>query len=108
MLLKEAADIVRWLCKSWSGFVDWDQYNLSKLEKHGFSKAEVEIVLAMDFVFAGEVVGESEERRFVLYGKLDDGRYMTIAWTIRGERLRPISCRRSRDAEKKQFDQSQL
>jgi uncharacterized DUF497 family protein len=30
---------------------------------------------------------------------------MTIAWTMRGNKLRPISCRRSRDAEKQQFEQ---
>ena len=103
MRLKAAEDIVTWLRKDWMGNVDWDEHNLGKLTKHGFSRLEVEKALATDFIFAGEVVGEFEERRFVLYGKLSDGRHMTIAWTARGNSLRPISCRRSRDAEKRQF-----
>ncbi len=106
MQLKVAEDAIAWLLRSWTGAVDWDQHNLAKLSKHGFSRVEVEEVLSLDFAFAGEVVGNFEERRFVLLGKLSDGRHMTIAWAMRGAKLRPISCRRSRDAEKRQFERS--
>ena len=106
MQLKAAEDIVTWLRRSWTGNVDWDEHNLGKLSKHGFSRTEVEEALAVEFVFAGEVVGDFGERRFVLFGKLSDDRHMTIAWTVRENKLRPISCRRSRDAEKQQFEQS--
>lgn len=105
MQLKAAEDVVKWLHRSWMGNVDWDEHNIGKLSKHGFSRTEVEEALADDFVFAGEVVGEFGERRFVLFGKISDGRHMTIAWTMRRNKLRPISCRRSRDAEKKRFEQ---
>lgn len=104
MLLQSAPEILAWLMMGWSGEVEWDRHNLEKLSKHGFSREEVERVLTGDLYFAGEVLGDYGERRFVSYGKLADGRYMTIAWTPRGDKIRPISCRRSRDEEKKRLD----
>ena len=107
MHIVPAPDIANWLA-SWDNAFEWDPANLLKLEKHGFSKENVEIACSYDFYFAGEVIEQNNqniwgERRFILYSILEDGRYITIVFTIKGNLLRPISCRRSRDGEKKKY-----
>ena len=101
-----AADpsILHWLREVWSGEYDWDDRNLSKLKKHGFTQEEVESCFSNDIVLAGESVGDFGEPRLVSYGLLPDGRNMTVAWTPRQNAIRPISCRRSRDGEKKVYE----
>jgi len=102
MLIAPAPDIVEWFI-TWENSFEWDEANILKLKKHGFSKDDVEIACSYDFYFSGEVVGEWGERRFILYSILEDGRYITIVFTIKGLLFRPISCRRSRDGEKKKY-----
>ena len=105
MVLKVATpQLVKWLLETWSGEFDWDEQNLAKLPKHGFTQDEVESCFLGDFVLAGESVGDFGEPRLVIYGRLQDGRYMTVAWTPRQDSIRPISCRRSRDGEKKVYE----
>lgn len=105
MVLRNApSSILVWLQEVWSGEFDWDEQNLNKLEKHGFAQDDVESCFVGDLVLAGESIGEYGEPRLVSYGRLADGRYMTVAWTPRQDTIRPISCRRSRDGEKKVFE----
>ena len=105
MVLKDAtSSILEWLREIWSGEFDWDEQNLGKLQKHGFKQEEVESCFSGDIVLAGESVGDFDEPRLVSYGQLPDGRYMTVAWTPRRDTIWPISCRRSRDGEKKIYE----
>ncbi|MEI8028102.1 MAG: BrnT family toxin [Pseudomonadota bacterium] len=105
MVLRGAGPwILEWLREVWSGEFDWDEQNLSKLRKHGFTKEEVESCFSNDIVLAGESIGDFGESRLVSYGHLPDGRNMTVAWTPRQDTIRPISCRRSRDGEKKVYE----
>jgi uncharacterized protein len=107
VVLKDATpSILEWLQEVWSGEFDWDEQNILKLQKHGFTQNEVESCFSVDIVLAGESDGEYGEPRFVSYGQLSDGRYMTVAWTPRQDSIRPISCRRSRDGEKKVYERS--
>ena len=107
MVLKEATpSILDWLREVWSGEFDWDEQNFLKLHKHGFTQEEVESCFSGDIVLAVESVGEYGEARLVSYGQVPDGRYMTVAWTPRQDTIRPISCRRSRDAEKKVYEKT--
>jgi uncharacterized DUF497 family protein len=107
MVLKEATpSVLQWLREIWSGEFDWDHQNLSKLPKHGFTQGEVESCFTGDIVLAGESIGDFGEPRLVSYGQLPDGRYMTIAWTARQNAIRPISCRKSRDGEKKVYEKT--
>jgi uncharacterized DUF497 family protein len=98
--------IIEWIREFWTGEFDWDQQNLLKLQKHGFLKEEVEECMSTEIVLAGETIGDFEERRVVSYGRLSDGRYMTVAWTPRLNAIRPISCRRSREGEKKVYEKA--
>jgi uncharacterized DUF497 family protein len=107
MVLKGATpSVLDWLQEVWSGEFDWDHQNLSKLQKHGFTQEEVESCFSGDIVLAGETIGDFGEPRLVSYGQLPDGRYMTVAWTPRLDTIRPISCRRSRDGEKKVYEKT--
>ena len=96
--------VIHWLLEVWSGEFDWDDQNLAKLQKHGFTQEEVESCFLGNIVLAGESIGDFGEPRLVSYGQLQDGRYMTVAWTPRQDAIRPISCRRSRDGEKKVYE----
>ena len=105
MVLKDAhPSILDWLREVWSGEFDWNDKNRTKLQKHGFTQAEVESCFSGDIILAGESVGEYGEPRLISYGQLADGRYMTVAWTPRQDTVRPISCRRSRNGEKKIYE----
>ncbi|MDL1872650.1 BrnT family toxin [Deltaproteobacteria bacterium PRO3] len=75
----------------------------SNLQKHG-----------VDFVVAQEIwqgpyvnfLARAEfENRFAIIGPLD-GKLFTCIYTIRGDRIRIISCRRSREKEAKLYEKS--
>ena len=107
MLLIDSPDILEWIRKEWNGKCDWDQWNLEKLKKHDLTKENAEEALAVDFAFAGEVVGEWGERRFLICSKISDGRYLTIACAksrTKANKIRVISCRRSRENEKEVYN----
>lgn len=102
MLIAEAPDIVDWLKSTWDQTLEWDSGNTDKLKKHGFSQNDVDKIFKSDFFFTGEVVGDWGERRFLIYAHLDS-KYATVAWTPRENKIRVISCRRSRENEKKDY-----
>jgi uncharacterized DUF497 family protein len=80
---------------------EWDdQKRRSNLRKHGIDFQD-----AID-VFDGRPATTTfsdfqDETRFVTIAMVDN-KYITIVWTPRGNRIRLISARRSRDAEKRQ------
>ena len=63
---------------------------------------EVNEMFKHDFLFIGEVVGNWNERRFIIYSHIDE-RIATIAWTQRKKSIRVISCRRARKNEKEEY-----
>jgi uncharacterized DUF497 family protein len=82
--------------------LEWDEAKrLANLERHG-----------LDFVDCG-LLGRSrrflivpsdrgDELRYRMIGVLDD-RVVVLVWTPRGDKVRCISFRRARDAEKRQY-----
>ena len=72
----------------------------SNKQKHGIDFEEAKKLWEVGFI---EVEGKCEdEQRFILVGKLDKEFYSCI-FTKRGERIRIISCRRSREGEEKAY-----
>ena len=106
MIVQEAPDILKWLSENWDLTIEWDSGNIEKLKKHDFVVSDIEEAVSGNVVFGGEILGEFSEKRFILFSKLIDGRYITIVWTIRKTKFRPISCRRSRDNEKKFYEKN--
>jgi uncharacterized DUF497 family protein len=86
--------------------MEWDTGNSTKSQtKHGFSTADVESVFDAPLLLAGRIVEPAhEEMRYLLLGVTSDGRRAALIFAVRGDRLRPISCRAMRENEKEAYD----
>ena len=71
---------------------EWDAANLEKIEARGFSAADVEraFLNGRGTVFPDRKHSE-EEQRYWLIGVTDRGRHITVPFTMRDERIRPIT-----------------
>ena len=71
---------------------EWDDGNLRTVEAHGFTMADVEraFLNGRGTYFPDKRQPEPEER-FWLIGITDDGRHVTIPFTVRADRIRPIT-----------------
>lgn len=96
-----------WLVNGWDQTLDWDDGNVGKLTRHGMTVAVVESVLDGNLAFGGRIVPPAgskwSEERFLIYGQAANGRDIAIIWTIRDNKIRPISCRRMRANERKNY-----
>lgn len=54
--------------------LDWDDWNLEHIQKHGVSREEVEEVIRFDYAYK-----ESYRNRFLVTGKTRAGRVLSIA-----------------------------
>ena len=75
---------------------EWDQGNSTKsLLKHGVSASEVEALFNMKLAvpLGRQVSPEVDEERLCLVGPTDTGRMISIVFTLRDGRIRPISSR---------------
>jgi uncharacterized DUF497 family protein len=97
----------KWLSDVWDGRFNWDEGNKEKLSKHTLTPQEVESIFSLPVVFGGKVMPTKDqnwsEDRFVMYGETFSGRAVTLIWTMRNTKLRPISCRSMRREEKRAF-----
>lgn len=86
--------------------MEWDAGNSTKSQtKHGFRTADVESILDAAVLFAGQIVEPAhDESRYLLLGVTSGGRYASLVFTRRGDKLRPISCRAMRKGEKEAYD----
>lgn len=84
---------------------EWDRNKSeSNFEKHG-----IDFVSVTGFEWDTAVVRPSDrrgEKRFVAYGYLDD-RLHSLAFAIRGDRIRIISFRKADDREERYYAESQ-
>ena len=86
---------------------EWDSGNRSKSLKHGVNSEEVEAMLQHPVLLAGRIVEPShEEPRWLLLGASDDKRPLALVFTKRGERVRPISCRKMRRKERALYEET--
>ena len=68
----------------------WDQANINHLADHGITPSEAEQVFSRFFVERVTDLVDGEECYQAL-GQTDKGRYLLIAFTERGEYIRPIT-----------------
>jgi uncharacterized DUF497 family protein len=74
------------------GSFDWDQANVGKVEARGFSTADVErAFLNGRGTYFPDRKHSADEGRFWLIGITDDGRHITVPFTVRGDKVRPIT-----------------
>lgn len=82
---------------------EWDAgKNIVNVRKHGIDFADAVHVFSdpASISFASKI--RSEEARRLIVGKVS-GIFMTVVYTVRGERIRIISARHSRIAERKRY-----
>jgi uncharacterized DUF497 family protein len=85
---------------------DWDKGNIDKNLKHGISSGEIESLFSgLDYVFFGQIVEPiHSEWRGLIVGETATGKYVSLVFTRRGDRLRPISYRATRLSERRRYE----
>ena len=87
---------------------DWDQWNAQKNEaKHGISALEAESTFHDDKlkIFHDLKHSTKREKRWVCYGKSGYHNILMIAFTIRRDKLRIISARKSSRKERDIYEE---
>ena len=104
------AAFAQWLETEWENCFEWDAANTEKLSKHGLTPAAVEALFAQAAVSAGRIEpadgaawATGETRHLVLLVSAE-AKAFSLVCTRRGDALRPISCRRSRDDERRFYE----
>ena len=72
---------------------EWDAGNIQKCQKHGLSIAEIETVFARPVLILNDDANSQAEQRYRAIGVTANGRYAFIVFTLRSERIRPLSAR---------------
>lgn len=87
----------------WGGCFDWDEGNEDHATRHGVEIREIEEALLDPDQVTGEAYGVGPERREAIIGETDDGRVVFVVYTMRDEKVRPISAREATDKEKRRY-----
>lgn len=86
---------------------DWDSGNWPKCGKHGVSREEIERLFLEGQARVAPDVKHTvpSETRHIAAGCVD-GRAMFVAFTLRADRIRPISARYMHEKEAKSYETS--
>ena len=73
---------------------DWDHGNSAKCEKHGLTRAQIELMFHAGLSVAPDPEhSTTAEQRFIAVGLTPEGRAAFIAFCWRDGKIRPISAR---------------
>lgn len=70
---------------------DWDEANEEHIARHGISRIETETVLVDPLARFMDSWIEDDEVRYRQIGSTARGRLLVVAFTLRGEAVRPIT-----------------
>ena len=87
---------------------EWDQGNLTKSQKkHDVSPDEIESVFELKLAgpLGRQIAPAVEEERLNLVGPSSEGRMLSIVFTLRDGRVRPISGRDASRKERKLYEE---
>lgn len=78
---------------------DWDVHNVGHVARHGVHPEEVEdaVERAHAIIPAKDMHGE---KRWKLFGRSAAGRYLVVVFTIRDDRLRPVTAHTMNERER--------
>jgi uncharacterized DUF497 family protein len=101
-----AADIFARLGQC-TGF-EWDQGNAPKLyARHGVTTGECEQVFFHEPLRIAQDASHSQaEERWAAWGRTAEGRTLAVVFTLRGDRIRPISARDMNRKERQRYAQA--
>jgi uncharacterized DUF497 family protein len=79
---------------------DWDVHNVGHVARHGVHPEEVEEAVERAHVIipAKDMHGE---KRWKLFGRSADGRYLVVVFTIRNDRFRPVTAHTMNERERR-------
>jgi uncharacterized DUF497 family protein len=90
---------------------DWDAGNREKCTRHGLTWAQIESLFLGAPRVAPDVRHSAAEQRFIAVGRIDTGRPVFVAFTLRridGQTLiRPISARYMHAEEARRYEQAE-
>jgi uncharacterized protein len=98
---------MQWDASKITGF-DWDAGNEAKSrDKHAVSCGEAEqVFLNAPLKVLFDPAHSKAEPRFHAFGRTDEGRLLTVAFTVREELIRVISARPMSRKERKFYEQA--
>lgn len=87
---------------------EWDKGNIDKnLKKHDVSNQETEeVFFNKPIVFLEDKKHSATEKRYMLWGKTNTNRRLTIFFTIRKNRIRVISARDMHKKERGEYEKT--
>ena len=87
-----------------TGF-DWDEGNAPKLlARHRVSLAECEQVFFNEpLVIAEDAAHSIDEQRWAAWGRTAEGQALAVVFTLRGDRIRPLSARAMNRKERRRY-----
>lgn len=97
-----------WYLQSEKFNFEWDHGNLNKSQiKHGVGPDEVEAVfnLKMAVPLGRQVSPEVEEERLCIVGPSFEGGMISVVFTLREGRVRPISARNASRKERRLYEE---
>jgi uncharacterized DUF497 family protein len=81
---------------------DWDEGNTKHLAAHGVASAEFEQVMNNDPLDLDYELIDDEER-FRSVGLTNGGRFLLVAWTLRGGKIRAVTAFPASVSNKRDF-----
>lgn len=89
-----------------TGF-DWDSGNAPKLwERHQVMPGECEqVFFGEPLVIAPDLRHSTTEPRWAAWGRTAEGRALAVVFTLRGDRIRPLSARDMNRKERRRYAQ---
>jgi uncharacterized DUF497 family protein len=97
-----------WYAQQTSFEFEWDSANVSKSkQKHGVDTEEVESVFDLKLAapLGRQVAPETSEERLCVVGPSSEGRLVSVVFTLRNGRVRPISSRLASRKERKLYEE---
>ncbi len=79
--------------------LEWDDENIEHIGKHGITPSEVE-----DVCFGPHIANRARNRRYVVYGKTYQGRYIRVVLKrLYGTMFRPKTAYPMSESEKRKY-----
>ena len=93
---------------TFTGF-DWDAGNAPKLlVRHRVTIGECEqVFFNAPLLVADDAKHSTAEPRWAAWGRTDDGRLLAVIFTLRGERIRPLSARDMNRKERARYAEAE-
>lgn len=86
----------------------WDAGNRNKnFLKHGVTNQECEeVFLKQNYILLDDLAHSAQERRRIVIGPTNKGKILSIAFTIRNNRIRVISARGASKRERTMYEET--